>query len=385
MSDKRDYYEVLGVAKDADAKAIKSAYRKLAMKHHPDRNPDDAEAEAKFKEAAEAFEVLGDEEKRARYDRFGHQAFQGAGGGGGGQGFSNIEDIFAAFGDIFGGGGGGGGGMFGDFFGGGRGGRQRQARGRDLRLSLELSLEDIDTGVTRTIDLKRAEACGTCKGSGGKDGSEPVDCTTCGGRGQVMRRQGFFQMASPCPDCKGAGKVQKNPCGDCSGSGLIKKKSEVEITIPAGVEDGMRLRIGGQGDAGPNGAPRGDLYVDIHEAEHKIFQRSGPDVITEVPFSFGQLTLGASVEIPTLRGRVEMNVPKGTQSGKVFRLRGQGLPQVSPDGRTGPRGDQLVRVFVEIPKKLTPRQEELLKEFGDIEDEKGGKKNFFERLVDYFS
>jgi len=383
MSDKRDYYEILGVAKDADAKEIKSAYRKLAMKHHPDRNPGDEEAERKFKEAAEAFEVLGNEEQRARYDRFGHQAFQGAGGGGG-HGFSNIEDIFAAFGDIFGGGGGGGGGMFGDFFG-GRGGRRRQARGRDLRLSLELTLEEIDEGVTRTIELKRAESCGTCKGSGGKDGSQPVDCSTCGGRGQVMRRQGFFQMASACPDCRGEGKVQKDPCGDCSGTGLNKVKSDVEIAIPAGVEDGMRLRIGGEGDAGPSGAARGDLYVDIHEADHKIFQRSGPDVITEVPFSFGQLTLGTSVEIPTLRGRVEMNVPKGTQSGKVFRLRGQGLPQVTPDGRTGPRGDQLVRVFVEIPKKLTNRQEELLREFEDIEDEKGGKKNFFERLADYFS
>ena len=384
MSDKRDYYEVLGVQKDADAKAIKSAYRKLAMKHHPDRNPGDAEAEAKLKEAAEAYEVLGNEEQRARYDRFGHQAFAGQGGGGWGHGFSNIEDIFAAFGDIFGGGGGGGGGMFGDLFGGGHG-QRRQARGRDLRLALELTLEEIDTGVTRTIDLKRAESCTTCKGSGGKDGSQPVNCTTCGGRGQVMRRQGFFQMASPCPDCKGQGKVQQNPCGDCSGSGLISKKSEVEITIPAGVEDGMRLRIGGQGDAGPSGSPRGDLYFDIHEAEHKIFQRSGPDVITEVPFSFGQLALGASVEIPTLRGRVEMTVPKGTQTGKVFRLRKQGLPQVSADGTSGPRGDQLVRVYVEIPKKLTTRQEELLKEFEGIEDEKGGKKNFFERLIDHFS
>jgi len=383
MSDKRDYYEVLSVPKDADEKAIKSAYRKLAMKNHPDRNPGDAKAEARFKEAAEAYEVLSDGEQRARYDRFGHQAFAGQGGGGAHHGFSNMEDIFSAFGDIFGGGGGGGG--FGDLFGGRGGGRQRQARGRDLRLSFELTLEEIDEGVTRTIELKRRESCGSCKGTGGKNGAQPISCTTCGGRGQVMRRQGFFNMSAPCPDCSGAGQVQKDPCGDCHGKGLVPKKSDVEVTIPAGIEDGMRLRISGEGDAGPQGAARGDLYVDIHESEHKIFQRSGPDVITEVPFSFGHLALGTSVEIPTLRGRVEMTIPKSTQSGKVFRLRGQGLPQITPDGRSGPRGDQLVRVFVEIPKKLTSRQEELLHEFEGIEDEKGGKKSFFERLVDHFS
>lgn len=375
MSDKPDYYEVLGVPRDADEKAIKSAYRKLAMKNHPDRNPGDAEAEQRFKQAAEAYEVLSDGEKRARYDRFGHQAFAGGPGGGGGGGFSNIEDIFAAFGDIFGGGGG-----FGDIFGGGRGGRRRQARGRDLRVALELTLEEIDAGVKKTIDLKRNEACGTCDGTGGRNGAKPVTCGTCGGRGQVMRRQGFFTMSSPCPACHGSGEVQEDPCPACSGKGLKAKRSSIEIDVPAGVEDGMRLRIGGQGDAGPNGAPRGDLYVDIHEKDHKIFQRSGPDVITEVPFSFGQLTLGTTVEIPTLRGRVEMSIPKGTPSGKVFRLRGQGLPSVQGAGR----GDQLVRAFVEIPTKLTDRQDELLREFENIEDEKTESKSFFDRIVDYF-
>ena len=379
MSDKSDYYEVLGVPRDADEKAIKSAYRKLAMKNHPDRNPGDAEAEQRFKQGAEAYEVLSDSEKRARYDRFGHQAFAGGGGGGhAGGGFSNIEDIFAAFGDIFGGGGGGG---FGDIFGGGgRGGRRRQQRGRDLRVALELSLEDIDAGVKKTIELKRNEACGSCDGTGGKDGAKPVTCSTCGGRGQVMRRQGFFTMSSPCPACHGSGEMQEDPCGDCSGRGLKPEKSSIEIDVPAGVEDGMRLRVGGQGDAGPNGSPRGDLYVDIHEKDHKIFQRSGPDVITEVPFSFGQLTLGTTVEIPTLRGRVEMSIPKGTPSGKVFRLRRQGLPNV----QGGRRGDQLVRAFVEIPSKITERQEELLREFENIEDEKAESKSFFDRLVDYF-
>ena len=380
MSSKADYYEVLGVPKDAEEKAIKSAYRKLAMKYHPDRNQGDEAAEAKFKEAAEAYEVLGDKQKRAQYDRFGHQAFAGGGGGGGGQGFSSMEDIFSAFGDIFGGGGGGGGG-FGDMFGGGRGRQRGPARGRDLRVSLELTLEEIDEGVERHIEMNRNEQCKACDGSGGKDGSKPVTCTGCGGRGQVMRRQGFFSMASPCPDCSGSGEVQKNPCTDCRGNGLRAKKSDVQIDIPAGVEDGMRLRVTGEGEAGAKGAVRGDLYVDIHEKEHKIFQRSGPDVITEVPFSFGQLTLGTKVEIPTLRGRGEMTIPKGTQTGKVFRLRGQGLPHVQSSGR----GDQLVRVYVDIPTKLTPRQEELLNEFENIETEKGGEKSFFERLVDKFS
>jgi len=380
MSEKSDYYEVLGVPRDADEKAVKSAYRKLAMKNHPDRNPGDSEAETRFKQAAEAYEVLSDKDKRARYDRFGHQAFQGGPSGGGGGGFSNIEDIFSAFGDIFGGGGGGGG--FGDIFGGGggRGGRQRQARGRDLRVALELTLEEIDSGVERHIDLKRNESCGTCKGSGGKDGAKPITCGTCGGRGQVMRRQGFFTMSSPCPNCHGSGETQENPCGDCSGKGLKPKKTSIQIDIPAGVEDGMRLRISGEGDAGPAGAQRGDLYVDIHEKDHKIFQRSGPDVITEVPFSFGQLTLGTTVEIPTLRGRVEMAIPKATPSGKVFRLRGQGLPSVQGSGR----GDQLVRAFVEIPGKLTERQEELLREFENIEEGKADEKSFFDRIIDYF-
>jgi molecular chaperone DnaJ len=379
MAVKADYYEVLGVPKDAEGKAIKSAYRKLAMKYHPDRNQGDASAEAKFKGAAEAYDVLGDKEKRAQYDRFGHQAFAG-GGGGGGQGFSSMEDIFSAFGDIFGGGGGGGGG-FGDMFGGGRSRQRGPVRGRDLRVSLELTLEEIDQGVERRIEVNRNEHCGKCKGSGGKDGSKPVTCSTCGGRGQVMRRQGFFSMASACPECHGSGEVQKNPCGDCSGEGLKPKKTEVKIDIPAGVEDGMRLRVTDEGEAGPKGAGRGDLYVDIQEAEHNIFQRSGPDVITEVPFSFGQLTLGTKVEIPTLRGRGEITIPKATQTGKVFRLRGQGLPHLQGSGK----GDQLVRVYVDIPAKLTDRQEDLLREFENIETEKGGEKSFFERLIDKFS
>ena len=381
MSNPRDYYEVLGLERNASEDDLKKAYRKLAMKYHPDRNPDDKDAEAKFKEAAEAYDVLGDAEKRKRYDQFGHAAF-GSGGGGGGRQFTNMEDIFEHFGDIFGGGGGGG--FFGDIFGGG-GGRRRSRGGaqpgRDLKVALDLTLEDVDSGVERTIELKRQEHCGTCSGSGGKDGAKPVGCTTCGGRGQVSRSQGFFSVMSPCPACSGRGTVVSDPCGTCKGTGREIKAKEIQIKIPAGVEEGMRIRVTGEGDAGDPGAPRGDLYVVVREVEHRIFQRGGPDLITEVPFSLGQLALGDKVEIPTLRGKVEMAIPAGTQVGRVFRLRAQGLPRL--DSST--RGDQLVRVFLEVPKKLTDRQKELLREFDSLENEKSGSKSFLERIGDYFS
>jgi len=377
MSQKRDYYEVLGVARDASAPEIKKAYRKLALQFHPDQNPDDADAESKFKDAAEAYDVLGDGEKRQRYDQFGHQAFSQGGMGGNG-GFTNVEDIFSAFGDIFGGAGG----AFGNMFGGGGGGGRRRGprRGRDLRIVLELTLEEIDAGVTKTVALKRMDECNTCSGSGARKGTGKSKCSTCNGSGQVTRSAGFFQMASPCPACRGAGEVIESPCQDCSGSGSIQKRTEIEIQVPAGVEEGVQLRVGGEGDAGPGGAQRGDLYCVIREQEHKVFQRSGPDVLTEVPFSFAQLTLGDKVEIPTIRGKVEMTVPAGTQSGKVFRLRGQGLARLEGRGK----GDQLVRVFCEIPKKLTDRQKELLEEFHEIDGETSGKKTFFDRVTDYF-
>ena len=382
MSEKRDYYEVLGVDRKASQDEIKRAYRKLALKLHPDQNEGDPEAEAKFKEAAEAYDVLGDPEKRAKYDQFGHAAFSQGGMPGGGRHFTNVEDIFEAFGDIFGGGGGAGG-IFGDLFGGGgrRASRGGPRPGRDLRIVLDLTLEEIDTGVDKTVSIKRQEPCKACKGSGAKPGTSPVTCPTCEGRGQVHRSQGFFTMASPCPRCRGAGKVIENPCLECRGSGRIGVKSDVTIHVPAGVEDSMRLRVPGEGDAGDPGAPRGDLYVIIREREHKIFQRSGPDVITEIPCSFAQLALGDRVEIPTLRGRVDMTIPPGTQSGKVFRLRGQGLPHLEGQGR----GAQLVRVFVQTPKKLTERQKELLREFAEIEEKQSGSKSFFEKIADYFS
>jgi molecular chaperone DnaJ len=374
MSDKRDYYEVLGIARDAGPDDIKKAYRKRALEFHPDRNGQDPEAERKFKESAEAYDVLSSPEKRAQYDRFGHSAF-GPGGRYAGPSFTNVEDIFAAFGDIFGGGS-----IFGDLFGGGR--RRRGPRpGRDLRVTLDLRLEEIDTGVEKTIELKRRDHCDTCSGTGAKPGTSRVSCGACGGRGQVHRSQGFFTMATTCPQCRGAGQVLESPCGDCHGGGTRQNVAEIKLKIPAGVEEGMRLRVQGESDVGDPGAPRGDLYCVIREVEHAIFQRSGADLITEVPFAFTQLALGDKVEIPTLRGRVEMTIPPGTQSGKIFRLRGQGLPVM--DG--GGRGDQLVRVFIEVPRKLSDRQKELLREFAQIEDERSGHRSFFEKIASYFS
>ena len=377
MSGKRDYYEVLGVERNASQDDIKRAYRKLALEFHPDRNKDDPEAEAKFKEAAEAYDVIGTAEKRAKYDQFGHAAFA-QGGMGGGSRFSSMDDIFEAFGDIFGGGGGG---IFGDLFGGGRRRRSGPRPGRDLKIVIDLDLEEVDSGVERTVSIKRQELCQTCGGNGAKPGTSPSTCTTCSGRGQVHRSQGFFTMATTCPKCHGAGKSIESPCADCRGKGQKAEKSDLVIQIPAGIEEGMRIRVTGGGDAGDPGGPRGDLYCVIREREHKVFQRSGPDVMTEVPFTFTQLALGDKVEIPTLRGKVEMSIPAGTQTGKVFRLRGQGLPVL--EGRT--RGDQLVRVFVEVPSKLSDRQKELLREFADIEQVNSGSKSFFEKIVDYFN
>jgi molecular chaperone DnaJ len=373
MSDKRDYYEVLGLERNASQADIKRSYRKLAMKFHPDQNQGDEAAEARFKEAAEAYDVLGDDQKRAQYDQFGHQAFA-QGGGFQGQRFSNMEDIFSAFGDIFGGG-------LGDIFGGGRRGGPRGARpGRDLRIVLDMTLEEVYTGVERTVALKRFEHCSTCDGSGGEDGAQKVSCSTCGGRGQVQRNQGFFTMASTCPTCRGEGQMVEKPCKACSGSGKHQVKKEIMIRIPAGIEEGVQLRVTGEGDVGDKNAPRGDLYCVIREKQHKIFQRSGPDMMTEVPCSFATLALGEKVEIPTLDGKIEMTIPPGTQTGKVLRLRGQGLP--SMDG--GGKGDLLVRVFIEVPTKLNSRQKELLQEFAEIEQEKSGDKSFFERIAKHF-
>jgi molecular chaperone DnaJ len=374
MSTPRDPYEVLGVERSASEEDVKRAYRKLALKHHPDRNPGDREAERAFKEAAEAYSVLGDAEKRRQYDRYGHAAF-GSGGLGGGP--SSMEDIFAAFGDIFGGGGG----VFGDLFGAARRGRGNPRAGRDLKVVLDMTLEEIDQGVERTIVLKRQEACAACSGSGAKPGTGRSTCSSCGGRGQIHRNQGFFTMASTCARCQGAGQVLDSPCSTCRGGGFESHKAEVQIRIPAGVEEGVRLRVPEAGDAGAPGAPRGDLYCVVRELEHRIFQRNGADLMTEVPVSFTQMALGDTVEVPTLRGRAELTIPSGTPNGKVFRLRGQGLPVLDGNGR----GDQLVRTFIEVPKKLTERQKELLREYGELENKASEHSSFFDRIVHYFS
>ncbi len=369
MSTKRDYYEVLGVDRKASEDDVKRAYRKAALEHHPDRNPGNAEAEARFKEAAEAYSVLSDAEKRARYDRFGHQAF-GPGGEPAGPQFTSVEDIFEAFGGT----------IFGDLFGGGRR-RGGPSSGRDLKIELALTLEEIDTGVQKRVELKRRELCKPCTGSGAKPGTSAAPCGTCGGRGQVYRNQGFFTMGMACPRCRGAGTLIEHPCSACRGSGRSDERVEIKIDVPAGVEEGVQLRVAGEGDAGDPGAPRGSLYCVVRELEHKMFQRSGADVLCELPFTYAQLALGDKVEVPTLRGRVEMTIPPGTQSGKVFRLRNQGLPQLEGRGR----GDQLVRVFVEVPTRLSERQKELLREFADLEAKDRGSPSFFERIASYFS
>jgi molecular chaperone DnaJ len=379
MSDKRDYYDVLGVQREATEDDIKKAFRKKALDHHPDRNGGDKDAERKFKECAEAYGVLSDEEKRRTYDQFGHAAFERGGGtqGFGGQRFDNVEDIFRAFGDIFGGGGGD---AFSAMFG-GRRARPGERAGRSLKIVLDMSLEEIDQGVERTVSLKRQEHCGLCAGSGAKKGTSRTTCTTCGGRGQIHRSQGFFTMATPCTRCQGQGTTLKDPCTKCRGSGKDTLQTEVKIQVPAGIEEGVQLRVTAEGDAGDPGAPRGDLYCVVRELEHKIFQRSGADVITEIPVSFAQMALGDEVEVPTLRGRAKMTIPSSTQSGKVFRMRGQGLPTM--DG--GGRGDQLVRAFIEVPKKLSERQKELLREFNDIEQKSAGERSFFDKIVSYFN
>ncbi len=369
MSEKRDYYETLGVDRKAGEEDIKKAYRQAAMAHHPDRNPGDKAAEEKFKEAAEAYSVLSDAEKRARYDRFGHQAF-GSGGANAGPQFTNVEDIFEAFG----------GSIFGDLFGGGRRRAGPQA-GRDLRIELALTLEEVDRGVEKRVEIKRRESCLPCKGSGAKPGTTSAPCTQCGGRGQIHRNQGFFTMALVCPRCRGAGTTIENPCATCHGQGRTEQKVEIKIDVPAGVEDGIQLRVTGEGDAGDPGAPRGSLYCVVREKEHKMFQRNGADVLCELPFTYAQLALGDDVEVPTLRGRAKMSIPPGTASSKVFRMRGQGVPQLDGTGR----GDQLVRVFVEVPTKLDARQKELLREFADLERKNSGDKSFFEKIASYFA
>jgi molecular chaperone DnaJ len=349
---KRDYYEVLGVQRNATEAEIKKAFKRLAMKHHPDRNPDSKEAEEKFKEAKEAYDVLSDEQKRAAYDQFGHDGVAGMGGGYGAGGFGGGG---ASFSDIFGD-------VFGDIFGGARGGGgQRVYRGADLRYNLELSLEEAVAGTTVKIRVPTLVTCEECGGSGAKKGSSPTTCPTCHGQGQVRMQQGFFSLQQTCPRCHGSGKIISDPCNACHGEGRVQKSKTLSVKVPAGVDTGDRIRLSGEGEAGENGGPPGDLYVQIAVREHAIFKRDGNDLFCEVPISFATAALGGELDVPTLDGRVKLKVPAESQSGKLFRLRGKGVKSV----RGAQVGDLLCKIMVETPVNLTGKQKELLRDFDE--------------------
>src|SRR5512135_1500566 len=374
---KRDYYEVLGVNKDASDEEIKKAYRKLAMKHHPDRNPDNPNAEAHFKEAKEAYEILSDASKRTAYDQYGHAGVDPSMRGGGGQGFEGFGGGFAdAFGDIFG-----------DIFGGGGGrGRSNVYRGADLRYNLEITLEEAARGTETKIRIPTMAECETCHGSGAKPGTQPVTCPTCAGHGQVRMQQGFFSIQQTCPTCHGSGKAVQHPCPSCQGAGRIKQHKTLSVKIPSGVDEGDRIRLSGEGEAGVNGGPAGDLYVVMHLKPHAVFQRDGDDLHCEMPVSFTLAALGGEIEIPTLDGSAKIKVPAETQTGQVFRLRGKGIKGV----RSSYPGDLLCEVVVETPVRLTDRQKELLRELEDINQKDGSRHNprarsFMEKVREFFA
>ncbi|WP_346350740.1 molecular chaperone DnaJ [Oceanimonas sp. AH20CE76] len=349
---KRDYYEVLGVSKGADEREIKKAYKRMAMKYHPDRNKDDADAADKFKEATEAYEVLTDAQKRAAYDQFGHDAVNGQHGGQGG--FGGGADFSDIFGDVFG-----------DIFGGGRGRQQRAARGSDLRYNMELTLEEAVRGVTKEIKVPTLVGCDVCDGSGAKPGTQAKTCPTCHGHGQVQMRQGFFTVQQPCPHCRGKGKVISDPCNKCHGEGRYQKTKTLSVKIPAGVDTGDRIRLSGEGEAGEAGAPAGDLYVQMHVRDHDIFVRDGNNLFCEVPISYSAAALGGEVEVPTLDGRVKLKIPAETQTGRMFRLKGKGVRSA----RNGQLGDLVCKVYIETPVNLTDEQKELLRQ---LEESCGG-------------
>jgi molecular chaperone DnaJ len=341
---KRDYYDVLGVSRDAGDAELKKAYRRLAMKHHPDRNPDDSVAEEKFKEAKEAFEVLGDSQKRAAYDRFGHDGVSNSASGGGG-GFGGGADFSDIFGDVFG-----------DIFGGGGGRSRSRARGgADLQYNLQLTLEESVAGLEKTLKIPTQVSCGQCSGSGAKPGTKPVTCDTCNGMGQVRMQQGFFSVQQTCPTCRGSGEKISDPCNKCRGTGRVQEQKTLSVKIPAGVDNGDRIRLSGEGEAGEKGAPAGDLYVMVQVKEHAIFERDDDDLLCTVPIDIITASLGGELEVPTLTGKVNLKIPAGTQSDKVFRLRGMGVKPV----RNTANGDLLCRMQIEVPVNLTSEQKEL--------------------------
>ena len=363
---KRDYYEILGVTRTSTDVEIKRAYRALAVQHHPDKNPDDPHAEDKFKEAAEAYAVLSDPQKRAAYDRFGHQGV-GAGAGGFDPGFSNIEDIF----DMFG---------FGDMFG-GRGARRTTVqRGSDLRYDLEITLEDAATGKDEKLRIPRLEKCDECSGSGAEKGTSAETCITCSGSGQTRYQQGFFSVMRTCPNCSGKGQIIKSPCTKCRGLGRVEKEKTIEIKIPAGVETGSRLRVTGEGEGGVNGGPSGDLFIVLHVAEHENFERQGANLYSAVPVTFAQAALGADIKVKTLDGEEDIKIPAGTQTGTIFRIKGKGMPNLAARGH----GDLFVAVTLVTPKTLTKEQRKLLEQLAEIEDADFSDESFIDKVRNIF-
>ncbi len=371
--DEDDCYRILEVGRNASQEDIKKAYRKMALKYHPDRNAGNKDAEREFKKAAEAYEILGDPEKRKRYDTYGRAGMKGFE-----THFTSFDDIFEHFSDVFGGGT-----IFEEFFGTRTRTRTARRRGASLRIDVDVDLREVSTGVEKTIALNRREPCGHCSGTGVKPGTSPKVCSQCGGRGEVQQSQGFFVLRTTCGKCGGQGKVIEHPCQMCRGSGRVAKRHHIKVRVPPGVEDGMRLRVAGQGEPGENGAPSGDLYCDVHVKPHPIFQRQGSDVVCELPLSFTQAALGTEVDVPTLSGTItKVKVPRGTQHGDTISVRGEGIPSMAGWGK----GSLLVRIVVETPVGLTERQEELLREFAGMENKNLSprRKSFLRKVQEYF-